>query len=132
MKTEAEIYRAHDILSQVITGEVEVGLHPKDKELALRAALDVLCWILGHEHNKAFAENLARIHAECERRGYVLVDYGSPQQRPQAREYVSTGPEAPSFTCPVCLMTSYNPNDVAKRYCGNCHTFFPIGEGGDG
>jgi hypothetical protein len=27
------------------------------------------------------------------------------------------------FVCPVCRMTSANPNDVATRYCGNCHRF---------
>ena len=27
----------------------------------------------------------------------------------------------PSFTCPRCGMRSYNPNDVAESYCGNCH-----------
>ena len=29
----------------------------------------------------------------------------------------------PSYTCPVCKMTSYNPNDIQHRYCGNCHRF---------
>lgn len=29
----------------------------------------------------------------------------------------------PSFTCPKCEMTSYNPNDIAQGYCGNCHEF---------
>jgi hypothetical protein len=29
--------------------------------------------------------------------------------------------EAGSFTCPRCLMTSYNPNDIREGYCGNCH-----------
>jgi len=29
----------------------------------------------------------------------------------------------PSFTCPRCLKTSYNPNDIATGYCGNCHEF---------
>lgn len=28
-----------------------------------------------------------------------------------------------SYTCPVCKMTSYNPNDVKYMYCGNCHTY---------
>jgi hypothetical protein len=27
----------------------------------------------------------------------------------------------PSFTCPRCTMTSYNPNDIREGYCGNCH-----------
>jgi hypothetical protein len=32
--------------------------------------------------------------------------------------------EPPTFiTCPQCGMTSHNPNDVAYRYCGNCHQF---------
>jgi hypothetical protein len=26
-----------------------------------------------------------------------------------------------SITCPVCMMTSYNPTDIAEGYCGNCH-----------
>jgi hypothetical protein len=30
---------------------------------------------------------------------------------------------APSITCPVCGMTSYNPNDVREGYCGNCHAW---------
>lgn len=29
----------------------------------------------------------------------------------------------PSITCPVCAMTSYNPNDIREGYCGNCHAF---------
>lgn len=28
---------------------------------------------------------------------------------------------APSFTCPVCGATSWNPNDVREGYCGRCH-----------
>jgi hypothetical protein len=26
-----------------------------------------------------------------------------------------------SYTCPVCLRTSHNPNDDAEHYCGYCH-----------
>jgi hypothetical protein len=28
-----------------------------------------------------------------------------------------------SFTCPFCRRTSYNPHDIAQRYCGACHRF---------
>lgn len=28
--------------------------------------------------------------------------------------------EPPSFTCPRCGMTSYNPHDIRWSYCGNC------------
>jgi hypothetical protein len=30
----------------------------------------------------------------------------------------------PSFTCPACHRTSYHPEDVRHKYCGNCHEFF--------
>jgi hypothetical protein len=33
--------------------------------------------------------------------------------------------QQPSITCPVCERTSYNPHDIANRYCGNCHQFHP-------
>lgn len=29
--------------------------------------------------------------------------------------------EEPSFTCPVCSMTSYNENDITEGFCGNCN-----------
>lgn len=28
-----------------------------------------------------------------------------------------------SYTCPKCGRTSYNPNDIANKYCGYCHEF---------
>lgn len=28
-----------------------------------------------------------------------------------------------SITCPRCGRESFNPNDVAERYCGACHEF---------
>jgi hypothetical protein len=31
--------------------------------------------------------------------------------------------EEPSYTCPLCGRTSYNPNDIANQYCGGCHQF---------
>lgn len=31
--------------------------------------------------------------------------------------------DQPSFTCPVCGMTSYNPNDIREGFCGNCHAW---------
>jgi hypothetical protein len=39
------------------------------------------------------------------------------------RARAMTGSVNPSITCPVCGRTSYNPNDVVQRYCGNCHQF---------
>lgn len=28
--------------------------------------------------------------------------------------------DQPSITCPRCLMTSHNPNDIAQGYCAYC------------
>jgi hypothetical protein len=28
------------------------------------------------------------------------------------------------FMCPACNRISYNPEDLAKHYCGACHAFF--------
>jgi hypothetical protein len=36
---------------------------------------------------------------------------------------VSGQDRSPSFTCPVCHLTSYHPEDIKNRYCGNCHEF---------
>ena len=72
MKSELEIARAHDILLAALNGEI--GQMPDEaSENALQGALDVLCWVLGHEHNQNFAANLATLHAFIEARGYRLV-----------------------------------------------------------
>jgi hypothetical protein len=39
-------------------------------------------------------------------------------------------PEGAAITCGRCGMTSYNPHDVAARYCGHCHVFHEDREGG--
>lgn len=37
--------------------------------------------------------------------------------------------EGRAIKCYVCGMVSHNPNDVAQRYCGNCHRFHEDTEG---
>lgn len=39
--------------------------------------------------------------------------------------------DTPSFTCPNCQTISYNPNDIAQRYCGACHAFVDDAPGAD-
>jgi len=29
-----------------------------------------------------------------------------------------------SFVCPACRRESFNPHDIAQRYCAACHRFF--------
>ncbi len=37
----------------------------------------------------------------------------------------------PCFVCPACSWVTYHPNDIANRYCGNCHRFILDGWEGD-
>lgn len=49
---------------------------------------------------------------------YADLNKGNPDPGVQA---AIKRAEQPSITCPVCDMTSYNPNDIREGYCGNCH-----------
>jgi hypothetical protein len=69
--TTDEIQKAHDVLWAVHMREVVVSL-PGHERRALHAVLDGLCWVLGHEHNQAFALNLAAVESAIERAGYRL------------------------------------------------------------
>ena len=71
MRSQDELQRAHDLLHGIVLGEVPVGVPEADRPI-LVASLDVLCWALRHDHNPAFAENLATFEEELARLGYVL------------------------------------------------------------
>lgn len=66
-----ELQKAHDILAAIVLGKVP---HPFEQDglIPLQAALDCLCWVLRHDHNVSFANNLAKIEAFLAERGYVL------------------------------------------------------------
>ena len=56
MRRQEEIQKAHDMLRAVVIGEVP---NPQpDAEPIMRANLDVLCWVLEHDHNKTFTNNV--------------------------------------------------------------------------
>jgi hypothetical protein len=71
MKTQAEIQKAHDQLIAIILGEVP-NPFPAGTKPFMQANCDVLCWLLGCEHNKTFADNLAKAEAHLTALGYVL------------------------------------------------------------
>lgn len=65
-----EVQRAHDALNNIITGTVDIGeIPPLDRNL-LRASLEVLCWVLQHDHNTAFAEHLKELRDAIREAGY--------------------------------------------------------------
>jgi len=48
-------------------------------------------------------------------RGQEHIDF------PLLGQVVGRSGDQTYFTCPRCQRTSYNPNDIAEGYCGNCH-----------
>jgi hypothetical protein len=77
MKTNLDIQAAHDRLVAILLGEVPNPFDDDPKAQGmLTAATDVLCWVLEHDHNLNFAENLQNIDAFLAERGLVLRDGG--------------------------------------------------------
>jgi hypothetical protein len=63
-----EIQAAHDRLKAIVLKEVPWPF-PNTPEAVVISALDVLCWVLQHEHNQSFADNLTAIDAFMSSRG---------------------------------------------------------------
>jgi ribosomal protein S27AE len=58
-----------------------------------------------------------RVEITCELcGGSGSYDLLTPPDMPPVRRV-----PRPSITCPRCSQTSYNANDIANGYCGNCH-----------
>lgn len=81
MKSFEEIQKAHDLLHPLITGELDLNqanvvIEP-ETVLAIHSALDVLCWILDHEHNSTFAKNLTALEVELLEAGFQLKPFNS-------------------------------------------------------
>jgi hypothetical protein len=55
-----------------------------------------------------------------------LFDVSHPFEGPTYK--LATNGTDDCITCLVCGMTSWNPNDVKYKYCGNCHQFHDIME----
>lgn len=71
MRTEAEIQEAHDLLCGIKLGEVKIDL-PASAMVGLTVALDALCWVLWHDHNVTFQENLDGLREAAKELGYEL------------------------------------------------------------
>ena len=73
MRTEAEIQRAHDLLTSIITRPrlMKNVIHTDDRNI-LTATCDVLCWVLQHEHNGSFAHNISGLEKALKGLGYEM------------------------------------------------------------
>jgi hypothetical protein len=67
----AEIQMAHDTLRGFLLGHVPFEL-PAHWRSAMIANADVLCWVLGHDHNDTFASNLEALRERAEALGFFL------------------------------------------------------------
>ncbi len=69
MRTEDAIYYAHDMLVTAVNGDVDGLVMNDTTKMRLKTALDALCWVLEHDHNTAFQENLDSLEATIARLG---------------------------------------------------------------
>jgi hypothetical protein len=72
-RPDAEVQRAHDVLWSQHTGAAPFMLDESARPL-VAAALDVLCWVLGHHHADGFTRSLADIERGLLVAGYVLEE----------------------------------------------------------
>ncbi len=80
-----EVQRAHDVLVAILLREAPLDL-PEATMLAINHAAATLCWVLKHEHNRVFAENLAELELLLADAGFGIVDHGRlryPAGKPQ-------------------------------------------------
>lgn len=77
LRAALEIQAAHDRLAAIVMEQVPWPFPASVPKSVVVSALDVLCWVLQHEHNQTFADNLEAIDAFLLSRGWTLQDSGS-------------------------------------------------------
>jgi hypothetical protein len=78
LRPAADIQAAHDRLVAILIHDIP-NPFGDDGFQSLSIAAAVLCWVLQHDHNTAFGENLAQIDQELRNMGYELKDSGRLQ-----------------------------------------------------
>jgi hypothetical protein len=79
MRTAREVYRAHDVLKAIVLNEVPNPFEGALEIASMVSALDVLCWVLRHDHNNSFETNLAKATHFLDNLGYSLVAVDAPE-----------------------------------------------------
>jgi hypothetical protein len=72
-----EIQHAHDILGAALEDDNRFKEMAPEVRAPMHAAYDTLCWVLEHNHNPAFGNNLAKLQACMEQHGVKLVKFQS-------------------------------------------------------
>jgi hypothetical protein len=81
LRDAEEVQEAHDFLGAVLQFDNRElfdsdRMEPEVRQ-AMHAAYDALCWVLKHDHNPAFGNNLSAIRELAQRNGIKLVRYTS-------------------------------------------------------
>jgi len=87
IRTADEAQRAHDMLIQLLLDDDLrkriLGPESVDPEglivASIRANADVLCWLLGHQHNTTFETNLEGVERMLRKLGIEIIDLGGLQ-----------------------------------------------------
>jgi len=77
VKTAQEVQRAHDLLIEIILAENRNPLQLGQDEIDdIKAYTTVLCWLLGHQYNTVFEDNLHMLEEGLKKLGFSLFDAG--------------------------------------------------------
>jgi len=71
MRTETEIYYAHDMLAGILLKEIPVQIDPESLRI-LHIIASTLCWVLRHDHNPEVGELLKVVESDLAKAGHVL------------------------------------------------------------
>jgi hypothetical protein len=78
MRDVNEVQRAHDLLVSLALDEklLQAAVTLESRPYILYA-LNVLCWVLKHDHNVSFALSLTKLEAALKGLGVTVLDLGS-------------------------------------------------------
>jgi len=71
MRSELDVYRAHDLVVGILMKEAPVEMDPESLKL-LNVVASTLCWVLRHDHNTSVGEMLTYIESELDKKGIRL------------------------------------------------------------
>lgn len=76
LRDALQIQRAHDLLVGCLTDPRLKDKLPEGAAKVAAAQADVLCWVLEHQHNPRFGEELRLVEAALREAGVELTDSG--------------------------------------------------------
>lgn len=104
LRAADDVRKAHDMIGSLLDGQLPSEMNDRQRE-ALSSAMNVLCWVLCHDHNKAFATVLYGIDQYARRMGYGLFDRGEEKEG----ETPGYGDELPVVALKRVLELSFRP-----------------------